>query len=261
MKHLTLERPIVFIDLETTGLNLVHDRIVEITVLKVFPDGTEKFISTLINPEMPIPPEATAIHQITDASVADKPQFRKYSKSLLEFFENCDIGGYNIKKFDLPMLEAEFKRSGLYFSHVGRSIIDSMVIFHKNEPRDLKAAYRKYCQKDLKNGHRTEVDVRATIEILESQLEVYPEIPRSANGLHQYCYFDGENEWVDPKGYLILRDGIVLFNFGAHKGESLKDIALKYPDYLRWILNMDFSEELKRIMENALKGIFPSQDI
>jgi len=257
MKHLALERPIVFFDLETTGINLKTDRIVEITVLKVFPDGAEKFISTLINPEIPIPAAATAIHRITDAEVAEKPQFRRYAKSLIEFLTDCDIGGYNVKKFDLPMLENEFKRVGLTFSRTGRSVIDAMVIFHKKEPRDLKAAYRKYCGKELVDGHRTEVDIRATIEILESQLGIYSDIPKNTRDLHQYCCAEGENEWLDIDGKLAWCGDEVIFNFGGHIGQSLKSVATTYPDYLQWIINRDFSQELKTIMSDALNGVFP----
>jgi DNA polymerase-3 subunit epsilon len=257
MKHLSLDRPIVFFDLETTGVNVKADRIVEITVLKVFPDGSQEFKSTLINPEMPIPPQATAIHHINDADVMDKPQFKRYAKSVADFLTDCDIGGYNVKRFDLPMLESEFKRVGITFSRGGRSVIDAMVIFHKKEPRDLKAAYKRFCGKELVDGHRTEVDIRATLEILESQLGVYEDVPRDIKGLHQFCCAEGENEWVDAEGKLAWCGDEVIFNFGSHSGQSLKDVAVKYPDYLQWLIGKDFSEDLKQIVKEALNGIFP----
>jgi DNA polymerase-3 subunit epsilon len=257
MKHLHLERPIVFIDLETTGTNPTNDRIVEVTVLKINQDGSEKLISTLINPEIPIPPDATKIHGITNEDVAGKPQFKQYAKGINEFLLDCDLCGYNIKKFDLPMLEAEFQRAGILFSRDNIAVLDPMVIFHKHEPRDLEAAYRKYCGKQLLHGHRSEVDVRATIEIFEAQLENYQEMSRSVKDLHTYCCIDGEDRWVDNQGKLIWLNDEATFNFGKHKGESLQNIVSSAPDYLQWLLGKDFPNDFLTIIREALQGNIP----
>jgi DNA polymerase-3 subunit epsilon len=259
MTALQHDKPIVFIDLETTGTNPVSDRIVEITVLKLNPDGSEKLISTLVNPEQPIPPQASAVHGITDTDVADEPLFKQYAKSINEFLTGCDICGYNVKRFDLPMLEAEFKRAGIIFSRGGRDVIDPMVIFHKKEPRDLKAAYKKYCGKDLVNGPRTEVDVRATVEILDAQLEIYEDVPQHTHDLHVYCCADGEDCWVDEDGKFIWSENEVICNFGKkHYGRKLRDIAADAPDYLQWIASSDFTLEVKELACKALRGEFPT---
>lgn len=256
MKNLQFDRPIAFIDLETTGLSLSSDRIVELTVLKIHPDGSEEFRSVRINPEIPIPKAATVIHGITDEDVADKPRFRQYASSLRDFLDNCDIGGFSVKRFDLPLLEAEFRRSGMAFSRQGRRIVDTQILYHKLEPRDLAAAYRKYCGKELENSHTSEVDVRAAVEILECQLNAHPELPRDVPGLHGFCNPE-EADWIDPEGKIVWSEGEAILGFGRYKGKSLKELAAIDTEYLQWIASGDFSTETREIAIKALKGEFP----
>lgn len=253
MKNLDLDRPLVFIDLETTGLNPFVDRIVELTLLKISPNGSEESRTKLVNPEMPIPEEATAVNGITDDDVADKPIFKQYANGLNEFLSDCDISGFNIKRFDLRFLETEFKRVGVEFSRLGRCIIDTMTIYHSFDPRDLKAAYMKYCGKKLENYHTSDADVKASAEILDAQLAIHNEIPKHVTGLHELCCEQGESDWVDPEGRFVLVDGGIIFNFGKHKGKPLKEIAQTAPDYLDWILHKpDFSLEVHEIILGIL---------
>ena len=257
MKNLQLNRPIAFIDLETTGVRLTEARIVELTVLKIHPDGTEEFKSTRINPEIPIPAEATSIHGITDDDVADKPIFRQYARSLRDFLNDCDIGGFHVKRFDLPILEAEFRRGGVAFSRQGRSIVDSLTIYHKLDPRDLSAAYSKYCGKQLKDGHTSEGDVRAAAQVLEGQLDMHPELPRDVAGLHEFCCDPDEKYWIDTEGKFIWSEGEAALGFGKYKGKALKEIANIDAEYIQWISSADFSVEVKDIALKALNGEFP----
>ncbi len=257
MKHLQLDRPIAFIDVETTGLSPYSDRIVELSILKVHPDGTEKYESHRINPERPIPAETTAIHGITDADVAGEPAFRQYAKSIRDFLNDCDISGFNVIKFDLPFLEAELRRAGVEFSRQGRYLIDSQVIYHQRDPRDLQAAYQKYCGKEMENAHSAEEDAKAAAEILNGQLEMHQDLPQDVPGLSALCYKADENS-IDAEGKFIWSKGEAVCNFGKkHKGHKLKDISIEDPEYLEWIASKDFSPEVKGIASKALDGEFP----
>ena len=260
MKNLKLDRPLVFLDLETTGLNTSRDRIVDITLLKIHPDGREESKTRLINPEMPIPEDAIKVHGITDERVADEATFKQIAKGFREFLEGCDLCGFNIKGYDLPLLEAEFRRVGVEFSRSGRCIIDTQVIFHKHHPRNLEAAYDIYCGKKLENSHTSDADARASAEILDSQLEIHDDLPRDMESLHKLCCYPDEANWVDPDGKFIWFEGEAVCNFGKkHRGRRLKDIAVETPDYLLWITRDDFSPEVKRIAIMALEGEFPKQ--
>lgn len=188
LKNLKLDRPIAFIDVETTGLSPYSDRIVELSILKIHPDGNGEYKSHRINPEIPIPAETTAVHGITDADVANEPAFRQYAKSIRDFLEDCDIAGFNVIKFDLPCLEAEFARANVEFSRQGRYLIDSQVIYHQREPRNLQAAYHKYCGKEMVNAHSAEEDAKTSAEVLDGQLEMYQDLPRDVSGLCALCY-------------------------------------------------------------------------
>ena len=256
MKHLILDRPIAFIDVETTGLNPYSDRIVELSILKIHPDGTNEYHSRTINPGIPIPPDATAIHGITDEDVANKPQFGQYAKSIRNFLEGCDIAGFNVIRFDLPFLETEFARANVEFSRQGRYLIDSQIIYHQRDPRDLQAAYQKYCGKEMANAHRAEEDAKAAAEILDGQLEIYQDLPRDVAGLGALCYKVEENI-IDAEGKFIWSDGEAVCNFGKHKGRLLREIAVENPDYLEWISHGDFSIEVREIAIKALNGEFP----
>ena len=257
LKNLKLERPLAFIDVETTGLKPNLDRIVELSILKIHPDGNREYKSHRINPDTPIPAEATAIHGITDADVAHEPKFKQYAKSIQDFLDDCDIAGFNVIKFDLPFLEAELKRAGIEFSRQNRHLVDSLVIYHLMDPRDLEAAYLKYCGRELEVTHTAEGDATAAAEILDGQLETHHELPKNVKGLCELCYTIPDN-YIDPDGKFIWSDGEVVCNFGKkHNGHRLKDIVAEDPDYLHWIAGADFTAEVKGIIMKALLGEFP----
>ena len=265
LKNLKLERPIAFIDLETTGPRYYADRIVEFSVLKNWPDGTEEYKSRRVNPKMHIPIEASNVHGITDEEIKEEPTFRQLAKGILEFFNGCDLCGFNLLDFDLPLLEHEFKRVGLEFSRGNRQTIDTMAIFHMRVPydpetgRNLKAAYLLYCGKELKNAHSADSDVRACAEILDGQLDMYDDLPREVTGLCTVCSGVRE-DFVDLVGKFVWMDGEASFNFGRHKGRLLRDIYEEYSDYLEWMLGQDFSPEVIDIITKALRGEFPERD-
>ncbi|MFC1934130.1 exonuclease domain-containing protein [Chloroflexota bacterium] len=259
LKNLRLERPIAFIDIETTGSNPLTDRIIELSILKLHPDGNEEIISQKINPAIPIPTSATAIHGITDTDVENEPKFHQYAKYIQDFLKDCDISGFNVIRFDLPCLEAEFARANVDFSRKGRYLIDSMVIFHRREPRDLEAAYRKYCQKEMKNAHSAEEDVKASAEVLDGQLKMYEDLPRSVSELSA-LYGRDEQDYIDFEGRFIWVNGEAVCNFGKeHIGRKLEDIAINDPKYLRWIARSNFSVQVKNMVTKALEGEFPKR--
>ena len=257
MQNLEIDRPVVFLDVETTGLSVSADRIVEMSILKIEPDGSQEQKTRRFNPGRPIHSQATEVHGITDQDVADEPEFRQVAVGLRNYLENCDIAGFGVSRFDLPMLEAEFRRARIEFSREGRRVIDTLVIYHSMEPRDLAAAYAKYCGKELERPHAAEDDARAVFEILDAQLAQYPDLPRTAAALHRFCNPDQDN-WIDPDGRLALSDGEVTINFGQHKGQSLREVAELEPDYLKWVLDQDFSTQVRSIVAAALRGEFPS---
>ncbi len=260
MKNLKLDRPLVFLDLETTGLNPSKDRIVDITLIKTHPDGREESKTRLINPEMPIPKASAEIHGITDEKVASAPTFRQIARSFMEFLEDCDICGFSIKGFDIPMLEAEFRRAGVEFTRSGRYIIDTQVIFHKLNPRDLGAAYLKYCGKNLENSHTSDADARASAEILSAQLDSHDELPQDLEGLHQFSCYPEEVNWVDQDGKLIWINDEVAINFGKkYKGVLLKEVSNTDPGFLEWMLRQDFSEKVMGIVSKALRSEYPTR--
>jgi DNA polymerase-3 subunit epsilon len=258
LKNLKLTKPIAFIDVETTGLHPNTDRIVELSILKVLPDGNTEYKSHRVNPGVPIPVESIAIHGITDSDVANEPEFGKYAKSVKDFLDGCDISGFNVISFDLPFLEAEFARVEVNFSRQGRALIDSQVIYHKMEPRNLQSAYQKYCGKQMVVMHNSQEDAKVAAEILDGQLEAHPELPRDVATLCSYCYQIEEN-CIDPEGKFVWVEGKPVCNFGRkHKGRRLEEIAQQDPSYLLWISTADFSLQVRTIAENALKGQFPS---
>ena len=257
MINLELDRPIAFLDVETTGLSISADRIVEMSILKVDPDGSQEQKTRRFNPGRPIASGATEVHGITDQDVGDEPEFRQVAAGLRSYLEDCDIAGFGVSRFDLPLLEAEFKRARVEFSREGRRVIDTMVIYHSMEPRDLSAAYARYTGKEIERPHAAGDDARAAAEILDAQLALYPDLPKTAAALHRFCNPDQDN-WVDPDGRLALTDGEVTINFGQHKGESLKDVAEMEPDYLKWVLDQDFSSQVRSMVAAALDGELPS---
>ena len=244
---LNLKNPIVFFDLETTGINITQDRIVEISLLKIYPNGKEEMKSRRINPEIPIPPQVTAIHGISDDDVKDCPTFKQVAKSLADQLEGCDLAGFNSSRFDVPMLSEEFLRAGIDFDMSKRKFIDVQIIFHKKEPRTLEAAYKFYCEKELENAHSAEADTRATYEVLKSQLARYPDLVNDIETLSkEYSSF---NNNVDFAGRMIYDDnGVEIINFGKHKGKSVKEVLRIEPSYYAWMMDGDFPLNTKQML-------------
>lgn len=251
LKHIRLERPLVVLDLETTGTRVQADRIVEISTLKLLPDGTNRIRTRRLNPGTPIPPEATAVHGITDADVADENSFSQIARSLALYLEGCDLCGYNLWSFDLRMLVAEFKRAGVPFSTEGRHLLDPMRIFHKREPRDLTAALRFYCSMEHDGAHGAEADVLAALLVLNGQAERYEDLPRSVPEIHREM---GYPDVVDPDGKFVRReDGVIVFAFSDHAGKPVDDVSRTDPGFLEWMLKKDFSDEAKAVAREALE--------
>ncbi len=247
---LQLERPIAFIDLETTGVNLSTDRIVEIAIIKVMPDGTRQVKRKLINPLVPIPPQSTEIHGITDEMVKDAPSFKQAGNELKQFIENCDMGGYNSNRFDIPMLMEEFLRAGLELDLTTRRMVDVQHIFYTMEPRTLSAAYKFYCQKELIDAHSAEVDVDATIEVLLAQIEKYPNLGNTVDSILQNI---GEEKIVDYARRFVFDDkGVEVFNFGKHKGRPVVDVLKAEPQYYDWMMRGDFPLHTKQKLTDIL---------
>lgn len=249
MKHLRLTRPLVFFDLETTGLDPATDKIVEIAVLRIEPDGRRTSRARRIDPERPIPPEATAVHGIGDDDVRGEPPFRKIAKSLLELLGDADLAGFNVRRFDLPLLERELDDCGLDLRLAERRVVDAMTIFHRKEPRDLSAAVRFYLGRELEGAHGAEADIAATVDVLEAQLERYADLPRTVEELES---------WSQPRGganeeKFVCKDGETVFCFGKYQGRPLREVAAQAPDYLKWILSSDFPPKAKEIVRRALE--------
>lgn len=250
---LQLKRPIAFIDLETTGTNLATDRIVEIAIVRVAVDGSRQTKRRLINPQMPIPKVVADIHGITDEMVKDAPTFKQAANEIKQFIEQCDIGGYNSNRFDIPLLVEEFLRAGLEFSVDGRKLVDVQRVFHMMEQRTLGAAYKFYCQKVLEGAHGAEVDATATWEILEAQIERYPQIGVTLDSI---CSFCGEEDLVDFARRFIRVDCKEVFNFGKHKGRCVEDVLRAEPQYYDWMMKGDFplhtKQKLAEMMSRTL---------
>ena len=253
MAALQLTRSIVFFDLETTGIDPASDRIVEISILRVEPDGSRRMRTRKINPGRPIPKEATAVHGIRDADVADAPSFRHIAKGLLELLDGADLAGFNVARFDIPLLDREFRDCGLDLGMDHRRVIDAMQIFHRMEPRDLSAATRFYLGREHTGAHDAEADVAVSAEILEAQLARYEDLPASVDALDAWIRRVPENA-ADQSGKFVHEDGRVVFNFGKHKGKPLTEVASSAPDYLQWILGSDFPDDAKQFVRDALDG-------
>ncbi|HEX2933716.1 MAG TPA: 3'-5' exonuclease [Bacteroidales bacterium] len=243
---LSLKNPIIFFDLEATGLNIITDRIIEINYLKIYPDGREESKTLRFNPEMPIDPKAIAVHGITNEDLKDCPTFKEYAKTIANIFEGCDFAGYNSNKFDLPMLAEEFLRADVDFDLKKRKFIDVQVIFHKMEQRTLSAAYKFYCEKDLENAHSAEADTRATYEVLLSQLDRYTNLE---NDIDKLSEFSSHNRCVDFVGRVVYNDkDVEVFNFGKYKGVSVEEVFEKDPAYYSWMINNDFPMYTKKVL-------------
>jgi len=246
---LTLARPIAFIDLETTGINISTDKIIEIAIVKILPDGTKQVKRKLLNPQMPIPKASTDIHGITDEMVKDAPTFKQVANEIKQYLDNCDMGGYNSNRFDVPMLIEEFLRIGLDFSVEGRKMVDVQKVFHLMEQRTLGAAYKFYCSKTLEGAHSAEVDATATWEILLAQVERYDNIGTTIDSIVK---FTGEDDIVDFSRRFIKVNGIEVFNFGKHKGKAVADVLKAEPQYYDWMMKGDFAMNTKQKLTEIL---------
>ncbi len=245
--QLNLKNPLVFFDLETTGINIVSDRIVEISYLKVMPNGEEISKTYRVNPEMPIPVAASSVHGITDDDVKDCPTFREVAKTLANEIEGCDLAGYNSNRFDIPLLAEEFERVGVEIDFSKRKFVDVQVIFHKMEQRTLSAAYKFYCDKDLENAHSANADTQATYEVLKAQLDRYPQLKNDVVALSELIH----NRNVDFAGRIIYNDkNEEVFNFGKYKGVRVVDVLRRDQGYYSWIMSGDFTLNTKRVMTN-----------
>lgn len=257
--NLHLTRPLAVIDLETTGTNVGSDRIVEICILKVYPDGKQEVRTHRVNPGVPIPPAVIAIHGITDADVKDAPAFAALAPQLSQMLNGCDLSGYNALKFDIPLLAEEFLRAGVDFDLKGRRLVDVQNIFHKMEPRNLRAAYKFYCNKDLVGAHGAEADTLATFEILDAQVKRYENAPYTDSDgnvtypvlndigvLHDFSVY---HKFCDLAGHLIFDEkGRETFNFGKNKGRSVEEVFLKEPSYYDWMMNAQFPNYTKKVI-------------
>jgi len=261
---LKLDKPIIFYDLETTGLATDIHRIVEISLIKIHPDGQEEKWVQRINPEMPIQEDATKANGIKNEDVKDCPTFKQLAPAFFEFFKDCHLAGFNIIAFDNRILQKEFERAGLQFSTDGRAIVDPMYIYHRKVPykegikRNLAAAYKFYCDKDLENAHTAKADALATIEVLKGQLEMYGDLPHDVYKLADFCQCK-TCDFVDKEGKFIWENGVVVFNFGRHRDKSLMKVIEEDPGYLQWMLGKDFGDEVKELITNAMSGKLPEE--
>jgi DNA polymerase III subunit epsilon len=251
---LSLTKPLCVFDLETTGLDFAKDRIIEIAVIKLLPDGTVLEKCMRVNPTVPIPPQASNIHGIFDKDVADCPTFAEVAAEYLAFFDHGDVCGFNSNKFDYPFLVEEFLRCGLKFNADGRRFIDVQRLFHHLEPRNLSAAYKKYCNKDLVDAHSAAADARATLEVLNGILAQYTDqLENDFDKLHALC--KGNSEYVDLGQRMYNDNGVVKFNFGKHKGKPVTEVYKTEPQYFDWILRSDFSLDFKARIQEYKDGL------
>mgnify|MGYP003641204307 FL=1 len=247
--NLKLKQPIVFFDLETTGVNIAKDRIVEISILKVFPNGNKESKTWLVNPEVEIPAESTAVHGITNEKVAGEPTFKELAAKINKMITGCDLAGFNSNRFDIPLLAEELMRVGIDFDMNGRKAIDVQVIFHKKEQRTLGAGYQFYCGRELEGAHGAEADTNATYEILLAQVDKYEDIGNTVDALSEYST---HGERADFAGFILMNDDKQeIFSFGKYKGRTVEEVFIENPGYNNWIQNADFPLYTKKV----LKGI------
>ena len=244
--ELKLTKPICFFDLETTGVNVAKDRIVEISILKVYPNGNKESKTWLVNPERPIPAETTAVHGITDEKVANEPTFKELSKDIYDMISGCDLAGYNSNKFDIPLLAEEMLRAGLDFDMKNRVSVDVQTIFHKKEQRTLSAGYKFYCDKDLTDAHSAEADTKATYEILLAQVDRYEDLGDSVKDL---AAFSTHGKRADFAGFIAFNEEEQeIFTFGKYKGRTVIEVLDENPGYYAWIQNADFPLYTKKVL-------------
>lgn len=263
--HLQITRPLCILDTETTGVNVEQDRVVELAIVRVASMGVPgcydvACVRWLVNPGIPIPASATAIHHISDADVMDCASFKSLASVFIEYLAGSDLVGYNARKFDVRILEAEFARAGVPWPCADAKVIDPYVIFVRQEPRDLESAVLFYCDRpvDRDEAHHAMADVGMTIEVLAAQLDRagYEDVPRDLTGLHAFCE-NRDPGWLDLTGKILWRDGAAVLGVGKHAGRSLQDLARAERGYLQWMLAKDFPADCKTIIERALRGVFP----
>ncbi|WP_457618611.1 3'-5' exonuclease [Lutibacter sp.] len=255
--ELILKKPIIFFDLETTGINIAKDRIVEISILKVFPNGNKESKTWLVNPEMEIPKEASDIHGITNEKVVTEPTFNELASEISKMIEGCDLAGFNSNRFDIPLLAEEMLRAEVDFNMNDRVAIDVQVIFHKKEERTLSAGYQFYCGKSLENAHSAEADTNATYEILKAQLDKYDDLENDVKFLNEYSTF---KKRADFAGFILFDDnGEEIFTFGKYKNHKVKDVLKKDKGYFSWIQNADFPLYTKKVLAEIKEKVFPAK--
>ena len=256
--ELKLVKPIVFFDLETTGINIGNDRIVEISMLKIFPNGKKLSKTWLVNPEIQIPKEATALHGITNEKVVTEPTFKELADSINEMIADADLAGFNSNRFDIPLLAEEFLRVGMDFDMNDRKAIDVQVIFHKKEQRTLSAGYKFYCNKELEDAHSAEADTNATYEILKAQLDRYDDIENSVEAL---SYYSSHSKRADFAGFILFNDeDQEIFSFGKYKGRVVEDVLKENPGYNAWIQNADFPLYTKKVLQSIKQRMSDSKN-
>lgn len=256
--RLKLKRPLVVLDVETTGVHPQIDRIVQIGLVKIYPKKDPTEWKTLVNPGMPIPPEATEVHGITDEDVSNAPPFKEIAEVLGSGFRDCDIGGFNAVRFDVFILKEEFRRAGFKNPFEGAKFVDGLRIYHQKEPRNLSAAVEFYLHRKMEGAHDALIDARETANVILAQLEKYPELPDNVEELHKIFFETPAEGYLDPDGKLAWRFGKATINFGKYATVPLENIKDK--KYLHWIMDGEFSDSVKRIIHEALKGNFPRRD-
>lgn len=255
---LKLSKPLAIFDLETTGINTQSDRIIEIAVVKCLPKGSIKEFEYRLNPEIPIPPAATAVHGITDADIALAPTFAQIAPRLLEFLDGCDLCGFNVRRFDLPLLQQEFRRCGLSFDGSGRNVVDVQTIFHMKQPRDLSAALQFYCNREHIGAHGALADVHATLDIFAAQLQRYDDLPHDIDALVSVVH-PKDPSWVDDDGKLVWDGNRVILTFGKYQGTPLANVIERDRGYIQWILDGSFPETTKQIIRQMIDGVHPER--
>jgi DNA polymerase-3 subunit epsilon len=258
MPILNQKRPLAFIDIESTGANPRQDRVIELAIIKIMPDGSRAKHVFRCNPGIIIPAEAEAIHHISNADVTDAPLFPDIAPKVFEILGNCDLAGFGIMRFDIPLLTEEFARSGFSFPADDCRVVDAQQIYHKKEPRDLSAALAFFCGEEHVNAHGAEADALAAIKVLEAQLKKYQDLPQTLDELSRLCVPKRDATWADKNGKLKWVNGEITINFGVqYKGQKLRDLALNNTKFLKWILKSDFPCDTKQIVCDALAGKFP----
>lgn len=256
--ELKLTKPIVFFDLETTGINIATDRIVEISILKIFPNGTQESKTWLVNPEIEIPPHVVAVHGITNEKVVTEPTFKELANKVNEMIGDADLAGFNSTRFDIPLLAEEMLRAGIDFDMENRKSVDVQVIFHKKEPRNLSAGYKFYCGKDLEGAHSAEADTNATYEILKAQLDKYDDIENSVEALSE---FSTQTKRADFAGFILYNDNQEeIFSFGKYKGRTVEEVLKENPGYNAWIQNADFPLYTKKVLRQIKERMSAPKD-